>query len=89
MADELLCEVQGCNKTMFQKLNDVRLCTKHYSQMKTHGKILQRTIYDKNEIIIDGDFAYIVLYNKKSEEIARTKIDSKNIKMWFPRKNGS
>ena len=43
------------------------LCRKHYLQYKRHGKILNRTKYDSNEIKIDNDIAIIFLYNKDGE----------------------
>lgn len=87
------CEIAGCNSIMFQRLNGVRLCAKHHSQMKLHGKILDRTIFDKNEIIVDGQYAYIVLYDKCCNEIERTKIDKCNVNLikdykWYLRKDG-
>ena len=53
------------------------LCGKHYQQMRNHGRILKRTMYDPNEIIDCGDYYEICLYSGNSEqiEIARTKID--------------
>lgn len=43
------------------------------------GKTLERTRFDPNEIIKYEDYAEIVLYNKKCEEVARTKIDLDDI----------
>lgn len=62
-------------------------------QLKQNNCFLKRTIYDKNEIIVDGDYAYIILYNKKCEEVSRTKIDIKNIEYiedykWYLRPDG-
>lgn len=74
-----ICELPECNCRGFQRYNKILLCAKHYSQMKNHGKILERTIFDKNEIIEDGEIAYIVLYDKKCNEVGRTIIDSKNV----------
>ena len=67
------CTVDGCTNKHYSK----GLCSKHYKQMKEHGRILDKTIYDKNEIIIDefDDCAYIVLCNKEGMEVARTKVD--------------
>jgi len=50
-------------------------CKKHYLQMYRHGKILERTIYDSNEIIYYDTYAEIILYNKNGHENGRTKID--------------
>lgn len=38
---------------------------------------MERTVFDPNKFIIDGDVCWIVLYNIKNAEIARTKIDTK------------
>ena len=88
------CSVDGCNNKPFQRYNgEVWLCAKHTSQMRRCGHILERTVHDKNEIVIDGDIAYIVLYNKTGEEVAKAIIDSKNIDFvkdskWYLRKDG-
>lgn len=36
-------------------------------------------MFDKNEIVIKDDYAEIILYNKKCEEKARTKIDLEDV----------
>lgn len=65
------CSVEGCNGKHLAK----GYCSKHYAQVKKHGRILDRTIYDPNEIIEYEDYAEIIIYNKQCEEIARTLID--------------
>lgn len=55
------------------------LCGKHYCQYKRHGKILERTRLDPNEIIIKEGYATIMLYNSKSEPIAEALIDIEDI----------
>lgn len=69
------CIVNGCTNKPCSKYSCY--CGKHYNQIREHGHILQRTIYDSNEIIMDevNDCAYVVLYNKECEEVARTKVD--------------
>ncbi len=47
--------------------------------MSRHGKIFKRTIYDRNEIILKKDYAEIVLYNVKCEEIGRAKINLEDV----------
>ena len=71
-----ICSVEGCDKG--GKITR-GYCIKHYTQILRHGKILDRTIYDPNEIIIKGDVAEIVLYDKKGKETARTVIDINNV----------
>jgi hypothetical protein len=55
------------------------LCDKHWMQMDTFGKIPERTIADCNEIIIYGDYAEIILYDKYCHESGRTLIDTEDI----------
>lgn len=69
------CKVEGCNNKHHAK----GYCGKHYAQIKTYGKILDRTKYDPNEIVIHEDYAEIILLNIKSEEIGRALIDLDDI----------
>jgi len=50
-------------------------CSKHYQQFKKYGKVaeIQRTKFDPNEFIIDGDICWVILYDIKNLEIARAK----------------
>lgn len=66
-----ICSVEGCNN----KHHGKGYCSKHYMQMKKHGKILERTTHDPNEIIFYDDYAEIIICNKDYEEVARTIID--------------
>jgi len=71
-----ICKVEGC--TNGGKI--VReYCRKHYRQIMRHGRILNRTQMEPNEIIIKGDIAEIVLYDKLGEEIERTVIDTEDV----------
>lgn len=57
-------------------------CYKHYKQMKKYGKVLDdnpRTLYDRNEIHINGKVSLIDLYDKNGIVIAQTKIDTEDI----------
>src|SRR5574343_133755 len=68
-------------------------CNRHYKQMSRHGKILDRTIYDANELVRDNDCAYIVIYNKNFEEVCRAIIDLDDIELvskykWSVTNNG-
>jgi hypothetical protein len=65
------CKVDGCNGKHLAK----GFCDKHYRQFKRYGHILERTIYDANEIIEYDDYAEIILYNNNNKEIARAMID--------------
>ncbi len=78
-----ICKVDGCNKS--RKITK-GYCIKHYTQMLRYGKILDRTIYSPNEIIIKGDIAEIILYNRHGEETARTIIDTGEVEKIKPYK---
>ena len=65
------------------------MCTKHYSQYRRHGKILENTKYEPNKIVEYEDHAEIILYNKNYKEVGRTLIDLedidkvKNLRWWI------
>lgn len=91
--NEHKCEAPDCDHNAVTKYLNYWVCLKHKTQLKQHGKFLSRTIYNKNEIIVDGQYAYIVLYDKHSNEIGKTKIDAKNLKdvkeyKWYLRPDG-
>lgn len=69
------CSVEGCENKHY----GLGYCQKHYRQYKIYGHILERTIYDSNEVIDCGDYAEIVLYNKQGEEVGRALIDSEYV----------
>lgn len=87
-----ICKVCGKETSRLIK----GMCSKHYNQFKRHGKCLDnnpRTRRDMNEIIIYDTYAELILYNKKYEEIARTKIDLEDITKvrnykWYLNGNG-
>lgn len=54
-------------------------CNRHYKQMVRHGKTLDRTIYDANEIVIDNDVAYVLIYDKDGKETCRATIDLEDV----------
>ena len=58
------------------------MCSKHYQQVRNYGKVLDnnpRTKCDPNEIIIYEDYAEVVLYDIRYNEIAKTEIDLDDI----------
>jgi hypothetical protein len=69
-----ICSFCGSNKDV-RKPRDYGgdLCIKHYTQYRRYGKLLDRTRYDKNEIIKNNEYAEVILYDKNQEEIARVK----------------
>lgn len=80
--DNLSCEICGDNK-VYTKTKDNKygmiLCKKHYQHMYRYGKIKERGIRDKNEIIIKKDYAEVKLYNINSIEVGICKIDVEDI----------
>ena len=69
------CKADGCNN----KVHGKGYCRKHYNQMHRHGKILDRTNQEPNDIIIYEDYAEVILYNRQGEEKARTLIDVEDV----------
>lgn len=69
-----ICQVEGCKGKYYLK----GYCNKHYLQMKRHGKIFRRTIFDPNEFIFDGKICRIKLYNKQGKEKAEAIIDAED-----------
>lgn len=65
------CKVEGCNN----KHDAKGYCSKHYKQIARHGRILNRTYREPNEIIVHKDYAELILYKgRDSVEVARTQI---------------
>jgi hypothetical protein len=54
-------------------------CARHYWQIKNCGKILERTIRDKNEIIVNGDICTMNLYDRKNNIVANTSFNKKHL----------
>jgi hypothetical protein len=76
LREERVCRV--CNtedNVIYYQKEAIFLCRKHYDQKYLYGKILKRTVFDKNEIFIKEDYAEVVLYNRNHEEVARSLID--------------
>lgn len=69
------CKVKNCKNEYYS----AGYCQRHYSQIYYFGKILERTNCDPNKIINCGEYYEICLYNRKCEEIARTKIDKEDL----------
>lgn len=78
-----VCEVCGSTKQVHvSKKYGMTVCKRHYQQLNVAGEITiknTRTHLDPNEIIIYDDYAEVVMYNKKSEEAARAKIDIEDV----------
>ena len=75
--EERICDFCGYDKniTLYTNSNSEYagrlVCVKHKSQITYYGKILERTKFDKNEIIILKDFAEVIIYNSKHEVVAK------------------
>lgn len=54
-------------------------CKRHYNQMYRYGEIIDSTIYDKNEIIIEGDIAKIIIKDKDQNYKCETIIDAEDV----------
>lgn len=82
MSKEYRCDI--CGRLMFRKIKShgYIFCDKHYKQYKKHGYVLDcnpRTNMDRNEIHIDGDVAYIDLYDRDCNVIAQAIIDTEDV----------
>ena len=83
-----ICSVDGCNRKHHAK----GYCSKHYIQIREHGKIIE-TIFDEQKIIDKGDYSVIIIRDKNGNEIAQTKIDNEDVEKvgkckWFIDKHG-
>src|ERR1035437_2002435 len=66
-----ICSVDGCNN----KYRGNGYCNKHNLQMIDHGKILERTRFDKNKIIIEDQICKMELSDINCKVIAETIFD--------------
>lgn len=60
------CEICGRSEEEcgIARYKGCTLCRKHISQLCRHGHFLDQTIYDRNEYIIEGDVARIILKDR-------------------------
>lgn len=68
-----ICSVKNCNK----KHKGLGYCSKHLYQIKIHNKILERTRFDLNEIIVTDEICWMKLYDRYGIELAETIFDLK------------
>ena len=68
-----------CGKPLDSHFNGSAYCKKHYLQMRRHGKILDRTIFDKNEWKLLEKYAICITYNKKGIPNSIIKVDLENV----------
>ncbi len=65
------CSVDGC-----EGKHDARgYCGRHVQQFRKYGYIPERTRRDPNEIVIEGDVAYVHLYGRDNKKKAEAIID--------------
>lgn len=69
-----ICSVDGCNGKHHAK----GYCSKHYAQIRKHGKIIE-TRYDEQKIINKGDYSIIIIRDIHGNEIAQAKIDNDDV----------
>ena len=66
----IICGSSSHTKTRNGKV----YCGRHYQQLRRHGKVLDRTIYDANEIVLYDDYAELICYTRDGQEKARALI---------------
>lgn len=76
------CDICGRKSNSIARAYGVNYCPKHYKQKKKYGYCLDtnpRTSFDRNEIHIKGDVAYMDLYDKQYNVIGQTIIDTEDL----------
>lgn len=73
-----VCDICGSNHHVIYHEGKY-YCLRHYSQIKNLGGLKDKTIFDKNDYIIDNDIAYIILRDGKHEEVDRAIIDVEDL----------
>ena len=73
------CDFCDSYNTTNSKKYGLWICSKHRRQLDLYGQIKERTIFDKNAIIIENDYAKISMYNKNHEIIVQAIIDIDDI----------
>lgn len=79
---EYKCDLCGRLSSIKYKAEEMIVCRKHYNQFKNYGcfkDTSNRTHMDKNNITIVGDTAYIDLYDKHYNVIAKAIIDADDV----------
>lgn len=77
MRGKELCII--CGEPMEAHINGSPYCKRHYLQMRRNGKILTRTIFDKNEWIKFEDYAVCITYNKNGTPNGIVKVDNDKV----------
>jgi hypothetical protein len=79
-----ICIVDGCSIETWARGH----CRNHYYRMRNYGDALARTKYDKNDYTVDGDIAYVHLYNNSNKRVASTVIDKVDLEYVLKEKWG-
>lgn len=66
-----MCKIENCNNKVLAK----GLCSKHYNQIRNHGKILEQTTREPNKIVKYEDYAEIYFNDKNCNITECTIID--------------
>lgn len=73
-----MCKVIGCKEeTIFAK----GYCARHYNQMRKYGRISDRINKGEHSIRIEGEIAYVDIYDKTDMKIAECIIDTEDIEI--------
>ena len=68
-----------CGDTFHSSFEGNDYCSKHYTQMWRYGHIVERTIYDKNCFIQEGNITRLLTFNKKCECSGEVLIDTSEV----------
>lgn len=68
-----------CGDTFHSSFEGKDYCSKHYSQMRRHGRTFDRTIFDKNEYIQEGSITRLITFNKKCEPSGEVLVDTEDV----------
>lgn len=90
----LPCNIcDSVHRVYLSKIFNIYLCSRHRTQLYKYGKILERTRFDKNRIMIYDTYAEIILYDILHNESSRAKIDLEDVEKcklykWYLGTNG-
>ena len=73
-----------CGGTFHASFDENDYCSKHYTQMWRYGHIIERTIYDKNCFIQEGNITRMITFNKKGEASGEVLIDTEDVEKIKP-----
>ena len=78
-----ICSVSNCGKISHSR----GYCQRHYRQIRLYGKVLERTMHDRNDFkIINDDYAVMNVYNRKNEKVKEVLVDIEDVERLQPHK---